>query len=58
MVKEKEVTASIKLRKLHYLGHIEPGERYSVLRLICQGKILAMKNIGGRRMYWMRSLCD
>ena len=34
MSKEKEVINTIEIRKLHYLGHVMKGERYTLLQTI------------------------
>ena len=56
--KEYEVINTIKARKLQYLGHIMRGQRYEMLRLIMQGKIKGKRNVGRRRISWLRNLRD
>ena len=41
-----------------YLGHIMKGRRYEMLKLIMQGKIKGKRNVGGRRISWLRNLRD
>lgn len=54
--REREVEDTIKGRKLQYFGHVMRGERYSILRLIIQGKIEGKRSIGRRRVSWLRNL--
>lgn len=54
--KEREVELTIKERKLQYLGHIIRGEKYSLLRLIMQGKIEGKRSVGRRRISWLKNL--
>lgn len=56
MNKEKEVLLTIKKRKLQYLGHVMRGEKYQLLQLIVQGKIVGKRSIGRRRNSWMKNL--
>lgn len=56
MKKELEIIHTIKRRKLEYLGHVTRGERYGLLQLIIQGKILGRRNIGRRRISWLCNL--
>lgn len=54
--KEREMENTIKERKLQYFGHVMRGERYSILRLIIQGKIEGKRSIGRRRVSWLGNL--
>jgi len=56
MEKDCELLNTIKKRKLEYLGHIMRGSKYSLLRLIVQGKIIGKRSIGRRRISWLRNL--
>lgn len=58
MQKEFEIINSIKKRKLQYLGHIMRGPKYALLQLIVQGKISGKRNIGRRRISWLKNLRD
>lgn len=58
MQKEVEVISTIKKRKLEYLGHIMRGPKYRLLQLILQGKISGTRNIGRRRVSWLKNLRD
>lgn len=56
MKKEKEVLNTIKIRKLQYLGHVMRGEKYVLLQIIIQGKIVGKRSIGRRRISWLNNL--
>lgn len=56
MQKECEIINTIKKRKLEYLGHIMRGSKYTLLRLIMQGKIKGRRNVGRRRVSWLKNL--
>lgn len=56
MNKAKEISNTIKRRKLEYLGHVLRGDRYNILKLIIQGKIKGKRTIGRRRISWLRNL--
>ena len=57
MGKAKEVLATVKRRKLQYLGHImRHEERYQLPICILQGKILGARGRGRRRISWLRNL--
>lgn len=54
--REKEILiTTIKRRKLEYFGHVMRGARYSLLRLIMEGKIRRKRIIGRRRVSWFRN---
>lgn len=56
MGKREEIITTIKKRKLQYFGHIMRGERYSLLRLIMEGKIKGKRSVGRRRVSWLKNL--
>ncbi|CAG9837806.1 unnamed protein product [Diabrotica balteata] len=56
MGKECEVIRTIRTKQLEYLGHIMRGEKYYLLRLTIQGKISGKRNVGRRRISWLRNL--
>lgn len=57
--KKKELLRTIKIRKLEYLGHImRNNQKYRLLQLILQGKIEDERNVGRRRISWLKNLCD
>ncbi|CAG9830963.1 unnamed protein product, partial [Diabrotica balteata] len=56
MGKECEVIKTIQTKKLEYMGHIMKGKKYSLLRLIIQQKISRKRNVGRRRISWLRNL--
>lgn len=58
MQKDCEIINAIKKRKLQYLGHIMRGPKYALLQLIMQGKIGGRRNIGRRRVSWLKNLRD
>lgn len=54
--KETELNTEIKIRKLQYLGHVMRGDKYQLLQVIMQGKIIGKRSVGRRRMSWLRNL--
>lgn len=56
MNKELEVLFTIKKRKLEFLGHISRNDKYEILQLIMQGKIIGRRSVGRRRISWLRNL--
>jgi Reverse transcriptase (RNA-dependent DNA polymerase) len=58
MQKDCEIITTIKKKKLQYIGHIMRNSKYTLLQLIMQGKILGKRNIGRRRMSWLKNLRD
>lgn len=50
MVKNCVVIQIMKTLKLKYLEHIMRGEKYSLLRIIMQGKIKSKRNIGRKKV--------
>ena len=57
MKKEKEVLRTIKVRKLAYFAHVmRHPEKYNMLHLIIQGKIVGKRSIGRRRISWLKNL--
>jgi hypothetical protein len=51
-----EILLTIKRRKLEYLGHVMRGQKYALLQLIMQGKIRGKRNVGRRRIFWLKNL--
>ncbi|KAF2899085.1 hypothetical protein ILUMI_07088 [Ignelater luminosus] len=51
LYKEEEIARTLKKRKLEYFGYVMRGRRYSLLKLITEGKI-----IGRKRISWLRNL--
>jgi len=55
---------TIKKRKTAYLDHVLRGERYQFLQLIIEGKIEDRRDMGRKKMSWLRNirqwtgLCD
>lgn len=56
MGKDTEILFTVKERKLQYLGHISRNQKYGLLQLIIQGKIQGKRNVGRRRISWLRNL--
>lgn len=55
--KEMEIMTTIKARKLEYLGHIMRNkERYGLLQLVLQGKVMGRRGPGRRRISWLKNL--
>lgn len=55
--KEKEIMYTVKRRKLEYLGHIMRNEtKYKLLKCILQGKVEGKRNVGRRRISWLKNL--
>lgn len=52
---KKKVLNTIKIRKRQYLGYIMRREKYTLLQIIIQGKILNKRSIGRRRVSWWRN---
>ncbi|CAG9836759.1 unnamed protein product [Diabrotica balteata] len=53
---EAEIILTIKRRKLEYLGHVMKGKKYALLQLIIQGKIRGKRNVGRRKLSWIKNL--
>ena len=53
--KEKVLILTIKKHKLQYLGHVMRGDKYQLLQLIIQGKIMGKRSIGRRRNSWLKN---
>ena len=54
---EKEVLATVKTRKIQYLGHIMRNKnRYQFLQTILQGKIPGKRSAGRRKMSWLKNI--
>ena len=56
MDKTKEVTFTVKRRKMKYLGHIMKNNKYRLLQLIFQGKVDGRRGLGRRRNSWPQNL--
>ena len=54
--KDLEVLLTLKERKLEYFGHILRNEKYSLLKLIIEGKIEGRRGPGRRRISWLKNL--
>jgi len=50
------ITEKVQKRKVQYLGHVMRGQRYEILQLIIQGKMVGRRSVGKRRIYWLRNL--
>jgi len=51
-----EIRHEVKKRKLQYLVHVMRGQRYEILQLIFQEKIVGRRSVGTRRISWLRNL--
>ena len=49
---------SIKKRKLTYFGHVMRNEKYRLLHVILQGRIVGRRVRGRRRTSWLKNLRD
>jgi hypothetical protein len=57
MNKELEIVKTIKSRKLQYLGHVmRHPEKYNLLQLIIQGKIVEKRSRGRPQISWLDNL--
>lgn len=57
MNKEREIVRTIKTRKLSYFAHVMRNpEKYSLLQLVMQGKIVGKRGRGRRRTSWLKNL--
>lgn len=56
MNKSPEILSTIKRRKLQYLGHIMRGEKYGLLRVIIEGRIVGKRSVGRRQNSWLKDL--
>lgn len=55
--KDREIMTTVKVRKLEYLGHVmRHKERYRILQLILEGKVLGKRGPGRRRISWLKNL--
>jgi hypothetical protein len=55
--KELKVVKTIKSRKFQYLRHVmQHSEKYSLLQLIMQGKIVAKRSRGRPQISWLDNL--
>lgn len=52
----RELVNTIKTRETHYFGHIIRGPKYSLLRLIIQGKVEGTRWIGRKKLSWLRNI--
>lgn len=55
---ERELLDIVKQRKTSYLGHILRGDRYSIPKLILQGKIEGKRGQGRKQHSWLRNIRD
>lgn len=57
MRKERDIIRTIKTRKLSYFVHVKRNaEKYSLLPLVMQGKIVVKRGPGSRRASWLKNL--
>ena len=56
MDKRKELMNAVMQRKTLYFGHIMRGQRYSILRLLLEGKVEGKRSIGRRQNSWLKDL--
>ena len=56
--KDVEIMLTIKRRKLEYLGHIMRSEKYQLLQVIMEGKIIGSRSRGRRKTSWLKNLRD
>ncbi len=56
MKKDRELLFTLKKRKLTYLGHVLRGEKYEILRVILEGKIVGKRSVGRRQNSWTKDL--
>ena len=56
MDKTKEVTFTVKMRKMEYLEHIMRNNKYRLLQLILQAKVDGRRRPGRRRNSWAQNL--
>ena len=56
MCKSVELLLTLKERKTRYIGHVMRGDRYSLLRLIIEGRILGKRSVGRRKNSWLKDL--
>jgi len=54
--KKAEILRNVKIRKLHYFGHIMRGKKYEMLRLIIQDKIEGKRGRGRPWITWIQNL--
>ena len=55
---QRELLHIVKNRKISYLGHILRGDRYSIPKLILQGKIEGRRGPGRKQHSWLRNIRD
>jgi len=55
VLRRTEILHEVKKGKLQYLGHVMRGQRYEILQLIIQGKIVG-RSVGRRTISWLRNL--
>lgn len=55
---DRELIKVVKRRKVAYLGHLIRGEKYSLLRIIMEGKIDGRRGVGRKQMSWLRNIRD
>ena len=56
MDKTKEVTFTVKRKKMDYLGHIMRTNKYPLLQLVLQGKVDGRRGPGRGRNSWLQNL--
>ena len=53
---QQELMTKIKERKLKYLGHVMRNNKYRLLQIIIQGKVIGRRGPGRRRISWLANL--
>lgn len=55
---ERQLLNIVRQKKVSYLGHILRGDRYSIPKLIIQGKIEGRRGPGRKQHSWLRNIRD
>lgn len=56
MRKADEILDTIRRRKLEYFGHVMRNQKYHLLYLIIQDKLIGRRGLGRRRTSWLKNL--
>lgn len=56
LFKDRELLATVKRRKMEYLGHIVRGPKYVTLQTILQGKFEGKRRVGRKNLSWLRNI--
>lgn len=54
--KQAEILHKVKTRKLQYFAHVMRNEKYRILQLVMQGKIVGKRRPGKRKTSWLKNL--